>query len=212
MASLYIYLDESGNLDFSEGGTNYFLLSAVTTIQPLVSSNALQNLKYALLESGVDVEFFHASPDKQFVRDKVFSVINTLRDININHIYVDKRTVPPNHHRPEIFYSLLGRALVSRIFQHSPNPSLNQIIVIFDKALTHKQERSFLSKVKPALKATGISYNIYFHRTIADFNAQIADYSAWAKYVSLERNELRPLASLGSILIESFDLNEDAAR
>lgn len=208
MTSLHVYLDESGNLDFSERGTNYFLLSAVITTNPLVSSSVLQSLKYKLLESVNNVEFFHASPDKQATRNEVFLAINALNNISISYLHADKRTVSKNLHKAEAFYALIGKTLVTYIFRGLAKSGFDQIIVIFDKTLTHKQERGFLGITKPALKATGISYKIYFHRTIADFNAQIADYTAWAKYVSLERNELRPLSSLSSIPIESFELNE----
>jgi len=47
---LYVFIDESGNMDFSDKGTKHFVLAALTTLQPLVSSSALQSLKYSLLK------------------------------------------------------------------------------------------------------------------------------------------------------------------
>jgi len=37
MSTLYIFLDESGNFDFSPKGTKYFVLSAVSTLDPVAS-------------------------------------------------------------------------------------------------------------------------------------------------------------------------------
>lgn len=32
MSTLYVFLDESGNLDFSRGGTEHYVLAAVTSV------------------------------------------------------------------------------------------------------------------------------------------------------------------------------------
>ena len=34
MKTLYVFIDESGNFDFSPSGTKYFILTTLTTIVP----------------------------------------------------------------------------------------------------------------------------------------------------------------------------------
>jgi hypothetical protein len=206
MASLYVFIDESGNFDFKPTGTNYFLLGAVTALDPLLSSQRLQSLKYSLLESGVDVECFHASPDSQAVRNAVFDAIENLTNIRINYIYAEKRKTHPSCQSPEAFYALFGKTLLKYIFSGWTASQYHQIIVVFDKALTNKQQRAFLGVVKPVLKAQGKPYQIYFHKTMADFNGQIADYVAWAKYVDLERGEARPMSKLHAVPTTEFNI------
>jgi hypothetical protein len=82
MKSLFIFLDESGNLDFSTKGSKHFVLTAVTALNPLESSSKIQDLKYRLLIEGSDIQHFHASEDRQIVRNEVFRVINTLEPIS----------------------------------------------------------------------------------------------------------------------------------
>lgn len=75
MSCLYVFVDESGNLDFSSKGTAHFVLAAITARTPVDSSNILQELKYKILSEGNggdEYENFHASEDKQAVRDRVF--------------------------------------------------------------------------------------------------------------------------------------------
>jgi len=43
--------------------------------RPLPSHDKLRNIKYDLIEDGVNIEYFHATNDKQSVRDMVSSVI-----------------------------------------------------------------------------------------------------------------------------------------
>lgn len=205
---LYVFIDESGNLDFSSKGTTYYVLAAVTAREPLQSSQTLQSLKYALLADGTggdEYQYFHASPDTQAIRDKVFSAISSLTNIKINYLYGEKRKTHPTYHNAS-FYTLLGAALVTYLLKVHQTSPYAKVIIIFDQALTKKEQGKFLKAVKPALKEIGTPYAIYFHRTMSDFNGQIADYCAWAKYVSLERNEQRPLKALTNLQPTSFDI------
>lgn len=208
MNSLYIFVDESGNLDFSARGTKYFVLSAVTAELPIESSNKLQQLKYKLLAEGgggQELEYFHASEDKQSIRDKVFKLIATMDSIKVNYIVAEKRKTHPKYHGPA-FYSLLGSALTKYLLLKYRKSSYEKIIIIFDQLLTKKEQANFLKKIKPVLKEIGKAYAIYFHRMVSDFNGQVADYCSWAKYVELDRQETRPITALDGIKKEVFDI------
>ena len=211
MSNLYIFIDESGNLDFSINGTKNFVLAAVATISPLQSSNCLQDLKYQLLagsrESGNIFQFFHASEDRQWVRDKVFERINNCKDlIQAYYLFAAKNKTHPLLQNKVSFYSLLGGALVKYLLKVWQESQYEKIVIIFDKALKGKEQQAFLKAVKPRLKEIKKPYNVYFHNTVSDFNGQIADYLAWAKFVSLERGELRPLESIKNISKHDFDI------
>lgn len=204
---LFVFVDESGNLDFSRGGTAHYVLAAVATMDPLYSASQLQKLKYNYLNNGKhDVEFFHASEDRQFVRNDVLSVIKELQGkIKIHFICAQKNKTVPALQNPVNFYSKLGSVLSKYIIEFRSD-GFSKVIIIFDKCLRGQQQRAFLKKVKTELKGLGKPYEIYFHRTMTDFNGQIADYCAWSKYVWLERDEKRPLTSLHNIEQTDFDL------
>lgn len=212
MNTLFIFIDESGNFDFSPTGTKHFTLCAITALDPLTSSQKLQALKYRLLESGTDVECFHASPDAQSTRNVVFDEIEKMTNIRASYIYADKHRAHPKYQSPEAVYALFGKTLLKYVFNGWTAAQYQQIVVIFDKALTKKQQKAFLGVVKPELKAIGKPYRIYFHQTMADFNGQIADYCAWARYVSLERNEQRPMAKLATIPKTDFNIFQRGTR
>lgn len=214
MNALYIFLDESGNLDFSRnhGATVHYVLAAVSVLLPLTSSQKLQQLKYTMLREGEDIEYFHASEDKQATRNKVIEQLATMaNDIKVNYIYAKKTKTHPRYQTNAKFYGLLGKTLLKYIVNYKSN-GFEKIVIVFDKALTKKEQKAFLGEVKPELKKVGKPYNIYFHQTLSDFNGQIADYFAWSKYVSLERNEQRPLTALASIEKREFDIFKRGTR
>jgi hypothetical protein len=69
---LFVFIDESGNFDFSEKGTRHFVMAGVAALAPLDSAAEMQALRYQLLAEGVDASSFHAAEDRQYIRDRVF--------------------------------------------------------------------------------------------------------------------------------------------
>jgi len=60
---LYVFLDESGNLDFSRNGTRFFQIVGVVQERPFEAYKAVCDLRYDLIETGEDVQLFHATED-----------------------------------------------------------------------------------------------------------------------------------------------------
>lgn len=48
--TLFIFIDESGNLDFTKNGSKYYLFPAVTTTKPLDNRVLLHELRYKIVK------------------------------------------------------------------------------------------------------------------------------------------------------------------
>ncbi len=61
LMSTFVFIDESGNLDFDAAGSSHFQL--VCVIGQLTDDQVLglQRLRRRLLRNGLDIEYFHAS-------------------------------------------------------------------------------------------------------------------------------------------------------
>lgn len=93
---LYVFLDEGGNFDFSPSGTRYFTFTSVTKARPFQIAPILDHLKYDLIETGLNFEYFHAAEDRQAVRDQVFHAIQRfLPSLRIDSLIVDKCKTGP---------------------------------------------------------------------------------------------------------------------
>lgn len=93
---LYIFIDEAGNFDFTPTGTKYFVLTAVSTMTPLKNRECFLRLRYNLLENGINIEYFHASEEKQDVRNLVFEAIKEMEDIQIDAVLAQKNKTNPS--------------------------------------------------------------------------------------------------------------------
>lgn len=109
----YLFADEAGDLNFTTKSSKYFVVAAVS-MDDLSPGIALLNLRHNLAyeqnqelwESG-----FHASEDRQPIRDKVFSIIEQ-SNIWIDAIVFDKsRTHERIRNDEHYFYQLAWHLL-----------------------------------------------------------------------------------------------------
>ncbi len=208
---LFIFIDESGNFDFSSNGTKYFVLTAISTLVPLKDRQKITEYRYSLLSSGIDQECFHATEDTQEVRDNIYHLISTTDDFNIDAVVAQKNKANPSLYTEtytkkgisnkrftgDEFYRIICQTLLRYIFQRYEPTAISQIIVVLDNLFTDNKRQLVQKSLKTYLKQyCRKPFQIYFHQSKADLNCQIADYCGWAFYVKNERNENRPFQKI----------------
>lgn len=205
--TLFLFIDESGNFDFSSKGTKHFVLSCLSTFYPVDERDRLIKLRYDLLASGVDQEYFHATEDAQSTRDKVFNLITSLSDdIEVHSIVAQKNKANPTLYKEEYFkkgrkverivgaefYQRVCRTLLQYVFRRSNFKKANKIVVVLGSLFTRDKQSLILKTLKKYLKENFIlPFEIYFHCSQADINCQFADYLGWAIAIKWERDEKR---------------------
>jgi hypothetical protein len=170
---MYVYIDEAGNLDFGEHGTQFFALTGVVMRRPFRHLPALLDAKYDALETGLDIEYFHASEDRQAVRDQVLACLEPhLAGLAAYAIVIPKR----------------GLAAEMRSAERLYPAAFSQLIPV-------RRERAAVTKaVKLALHERAkdaFEYRILHHASRADLNLQVADYVSWCVYRLAARADRR---------------------
>jgi len=194
--TLFVYVDESGNFDFSPSGTKHFVMTAFITTDPVLSANRIAKLKYFLLSQGVSIPNFHASEDSQRVRNQVVDQISKIRNVSAYTFWLKKDNLPVECKSTFGIYELMGFEIARLAAAEVSTRGADSVVLVFDKTLIFREEQAFLSKSKAIFAQLSHPFHIYFHNVSKDFNGQIADYVAWANYVKIERDEQRPLDAL----------------
>ena len=181
----YIYADESGNFDFSNGrgATRYFILASVAADEPTIAAieRDLSHLRWELAWEGYLLpDGFHASPNEQYVRDCFFSAIRPY-DFRIDATLFEKCKVNPRiRTSDESFYRFAWNAHLTGLIQSLVLPS-NELVVT-TASLNRKFQRGFLSEVGTAGQRSGANVIVKGDVIAAATNLmlQVADYCAWA--------------------------------
>ena len=131
--TLYIFVDESGNMDFSPNGTKYFTLTALSIIRPFVINEPLLNLKYNLWEKGIEFEYFHATEDNYATRKEVFEIISrSSSKMVIDSIIVEKCKTHPFLHDNAKFYKKIFKILLDYILVRYRG-EFSQVVIVTDQ-------------------------------------------------------------------------------
>ncbi|HWQ27512.1 MAG TPA: DUF3800 domain-containing protein, partial [Dehalococcoidia bacterium] len=116
----YIFLDESGDFDFSPSGSRFFSLTAVSTEDPYSLAAELHELKHRLIERVHDREFsyFHAFNDPPQVRQRVFALLGQFSRYRVDAVTFPKNVIHPPLRDPWKFYPHAARLLLKWVFQN----------------------------------------------------------------------------------------------
>jgi len=208
----YIFLDEGGNLDFSPTGTKYFTLTCVSTERPFHWDGHLINYKYELLEAGIDIGRFHATEDKQNVRNRVFEIIGqSLETVRVDSVIVEKSKTYPEIQADQKFFPRMVGYLLRFVIKRLEWDSFAGAIVITDRLPIQRKKQAIEKAVKETLAEMlpqGIRYKIFHHDSQSCCGLQVADYFNWAIYRAWENQDRRSLVLVESAIKSQFDIFE----
>ncbi|HBR22669.1 MAG TPA: hypothetical protein DD713_08955 [Nitrospiraceae bacterium] len=217
MKTLYLFIDESGNFDFSPNGTKFFVLTVLSATEPFEIGSPLLKLRYDLLPNyacGPRMEehgYFHASEDIQDVRNNVFSIICKLKQpLRVDSVIGQKNKANPKlHQQPLEFYKILAETLLKYSFNRATWHVYDHVVVVFS-SLFEKKKRGILKQAFKSLikQHAKVSYALYFHNSKFDLCNQAADYFGWAIYRKWESNDFRSYNIVQQLIKSEFDIFE----
>jgi len=213
---LYVFLDEGGNFDFSDNGTKYVTLTAASQQRPFAWFQELADLRYDYLESGLDIERFHAAEDRQAVRDRVFEIITRhLGSLRIDSLIVEKRKTGPALQPIEAFYPRMLGYLLRYVLEGEVRKGRTQVVVITD-TLPHRKKRESIRKAiqqtMATMAPTGVAYRILHHTSQSCIGLQVVDYCNWAIYRKWAEGDERSYAGIRGAIASEFDIFRTGTR
>lgn len=181
--AVYLFFDESGNLDFSPTGTKYYVFGALTTRTPAVFTRELAELRYELMSGGLGLEAFHATEDRYVTRNSVFAILEAIGGFQFDAIVVEKNAVPAQSRESARFYPQYASRLLSAIFGRYSDPA-ERLILITDRIPVKRQrqavEKAFKTFVRQQLGDR--PFSVLHHSSAGHSALQAVDYCTWAVY------------------------------
>ncbi|MGB8166139.1 MAG: DUF3800 domain-containing protein [Chthoniobacteraceae bacterium] len=214
--TVWVFLDEGGNLDFSPSGTRFFTLTAVARRVEPPEFQELHALRKSLLSNGVAIPYFHAAEDKQHVRDAVFKIIcEALKRVRIDSLIVEKPKTGTALQDPMLFYPKMLWYLLDWVIQKAQKANFGKIVVVTDTLPISKKRRAVEKAIQAkfaSLKPLGIKYEIIHEPSKNHIELQVADYCNWAIYRKWSRNDLRSYSLIKSQIRSEFDIFRTGTR
>ena len=213
MPNLYAFIDESGDGGFTPKGSRYFSVTSMLLTDPSIGRDALFRLRHQIIEEGQDLEYFHATTDRQVDRDRVFAILGALEpgDCRADTVLMEKAKANPALRVPQRYYSgAVERVLRYQLAAYGRDiRQFDSLVVFLDRPSQRGKEFSAMLK---ALKSNlprflhGVPYSLHFHASMSHHGLQMVDYLSWAVSVHRERGEDRPLAAVQHLVQTQLDM------
>jgi hypothetical protein len=215
MARHYIFADESGNFDFSRapGASKYFSVGTIL----LPGDNAVEALQRDLLKLQVDLGWqnvgsegaFHASEDRQAVRDEVFKVLqrHTFRaDVTL----LEKSKAQPHTRVDDPTFFQYAWYYHFKYLAPIVTGKDDELMVTASAVGTKKLRGAFRAAVESVVQqcAWQVSPRLRFVPAETDPCLQAADYMLWAVMRWWNGGDDRALVPVRSKVRTQFDLFE----
>jgi hypothetical protein len=209
MRTVRIYADETGNFDFSrtEGASRYFGVGTLEIDDAAMKAlhDDLVALRYELSGNSHDGRRFHATSDKQAVRDRVFEVLLG-HEFRFDATMLEKSKAQPHLRATDA--SFFQYAWYYHFKHHAPRLRRCDLgVYVSDlkiknlRSSFHSAVTSVVSQCLPAQRC-----HVNFWSSDSDPCLQAADYCLWAISRHYERGDDRSLRLIAPKLGSHFDL------
>jgi hypothetical protein len=205
----HFFVDEAGNFDFSRrrDASTYFILTSVTMENP-EAADALIHLRRQLVWEGLPItNAFHATTDKQDVRNRVFDEISRM-DIRVDATIFEKGKTVPHRQQMLPFYKLAW-------FYHAMNVipvaiSRDQPLHVIAASLATKNTQiQVASAIKDFVDQCGRSETttrVNHWPAGTDPCLQVADYCCWAIQRKWERQDDRSHLLIRGLIQSEYEM------
>ena len=210
MSRLFIFADEAGCFNFSRnpGASRYYIICTISCASCSGLGSSLLELRRELVWDGAPIgEYFHASEDKQPVRDRVFDLLRR-HDFSIQATILEKskalpRIRPTEHRFYQYGWFYHFRHVAPKIIQ-----GVTELHITTASVGTHKAQGRFSAAVNDVIQqvASGRTHRTNFCRSIADPCLQAADYCTWAIQKKWERGNVLSYNLIRDRIIHEVDM------
>ena len=209
-SALYIFVDEAGNFDFSPRGTRFFCMTCLVTRRPFVWQSSLLDLKYECLEGGLDLEYFHASEDRQAVRDSFLATVAPcISQFDAYSVLISKNRTNPSLREPAKLFPRMFEWLMKYALPRAMSQDTSQVVIVTDTIPVQRQRRAVEKAVKSGIKPylpSSTPHRLLHHQSRADLNLQVVDYVNWAVFRKWESGDFRSYSLVASSIRGEADL------
>lgn len=209
LAEKYLFADEAGCFTFNRqpNVSRYFMLCTVTTTD-LSVANSLQQLRKQLVWDGAEIgDYFHATVEKQAVRDKVFETILS-HDFGVQVTICEKSKAQPQVCKDKArFYQYAWyyhfKYGISKYVDED-----SELLVTAASIGTKKEKLSFTNCLADVMNQTIAKgkWAVDFRPSATDYCLQLADYCAWAIQRKWERNDSKSYDMIKDRITYEYDL------
>jgi hypothetical protein len=209
MSRLYVFADEAGCFTFTRQNnvSRYFILCTVAMKSCDVGTD-LMNLRRELAWAKAELrDYFHATDDKQAVRDAVYATI-LKHEFYVQATIMEKPKAQPQVCMSKPTFYQYGWYYHFKFGMPQHMMLETESLISAASLGTNKERQAFHSAIQGVMRQTikGVTWNTDFLPAGSDPCLQVADYCAWAIQKKWERGDVRSYDLIKDRITYEYDL------
>lgn len=213
MGRIHVFGDEAGDLTFkparAPGISQHFIIGTVAMDDCSIAED-LTALRRELSWDGLHLDEFHATVDRQAVRDRVFEIIAS-HPLRFDATIFEKRKAYPYTYRdPLYFYKL---AWFNHFKHVAPEivDARDELLVVASSLQIKRKQKTTKAAVHEAVKSVvdQVSPTVVCHCAFSPAKSdpclQVADYLTWAVQRKHESGDLRSYKQVEHLIKSDYD-------
>lgn len=221
---VYIFVDESGDMDFTLQGSKYYMFSFLLKRRPFKLHEIISAYRYTLLERNLDplngkrlnIEAFHACEDNKYIKEHIFNLLNSSfkkEDIKVYSYILEKQKVMPDKAKQKANFYADNLTYAITKFLEKINID-KDFIIITDRLAVQKNKEKQVGAIKSGIKKylenkKSLRYDIFHHCSASSVNLQIIDYINWAIQRKYEHNDESFYNKIAKYILEEEIVTKD---
>jgi hypothetical protein len=209
VARRFIFADEAGDFTFARGHniSTYFIVCTVMMDDCALGADLLTLRRDLAWKSAPLNHYFHATDDKQVIRDEVYNLIGG-RPVTAQATIMEKAKAKPHVRASHARFYQYGWFYH---FRHGIIPRISkgdELLITAASVKTKKAQGAFTNAVNDVVQQhmNGAQWRTSFCPCACDPCLQIADYCTWAIQRKWERNDVRSHGLIAKQITYEFDL------
>lgn len=195
--TLFVFIDESGDLLPLNKGSEVLVISAFATEQPLEVTSRINKLRYELLQKGFGVSNFHAADDSRLIKTQFIQSLDGLEDCRAISIAFRKSPSSTTSDMKALYIKMLCQ-VTSELIYYTKTGAL--MVVLIDLTLDRNSRAAAKRKLKELFLSSNQRNYIYFQSMKRDVCGQVADYLAWSHFQNIGRRNDKYLTQMRKVL------------
>ncbi|HET7590769.1 MAG TPA: hypothetical protein VFK14_11380, partial [Solirubrobacterales bacterium] len=193
MRRIHVFGDEAGDFVFQpprEGISRYFIIGTVT-LEDCSIGDELLALRRELAWEGLHLDSFHATTDRQAIRNQVFERIAACSGLRFDATILDKRKTIEKYRRDPILFYKLAWYLHFKFVAPRIASFNDSLLVVASSLMINRKKKAVKEAVESVVMqvAPTLNYESSFLPALCDPCLQVADYCTWALQRKYEQFE-----------------------
>ncbi len=190
MKTVYVYMDESGDLGFSKNSSKWFIFTLAITPDKRALERVTKKVWKPLKHKHKNLGELHAYHSNDVTRNRMLKKINEIEDLKVLCVVLNKQKVYIDlQNQKNYLYNYTANILLDRLHNKGVLTQSNVELYIDRKDTKKSLTENFTNYLAKSMAKRGNDITVSLHKSHENKSLQAIDFASWAIFRKYEKGD-----------------------